>query len=212
MWRSSLWSISWLRHQMFYSYIMISPPRPTKWRPTPRDVTILSLSFCFFGHTKNHGICEATKDRSHASSKKREIGGAFKLGQSSHGVIGLHMLLRRLQTLNWATAHTVRNRFRMKVRATWVLYPASFKPSQKGVATPWLAGRGTPRAASTPPSAPCTQVIWITCNQSRGIFKLHPKQRKIASLKQWDCCNIFGFHHSWETFEVAIKPNFNDLH
>ena len=24
MWRSSLWSISWLRHQMFYPYVMIS--------------------------------------------------------------------------------------------------------------------------------------------------------------------------------------------
>lgn len=33
-----------------------------------------------------------------------------------------------------------------------VPFPTSFKPSQKGIFTPWLAERGTPKAASTHPS------------------------------------------------------------
>ena len=48
--------------------------------------------------------------------------------------------------------------------------PTSLKPSQKAILTPWLAERGTSQAASTPQSGvrlpTCTQVIWITCNQS----------------------------------------------
>ena len=35
-------------------------------------VAIFSLSFFFFGHTKNLGICEATKDRSGSSSRNRK--------------------------------------------------------------------------------------------------------------------------------------------
>ena len=38
----------------------------------PRDVAIFFLSFFFFGQAKNFGICEATKDRSDASSRNRE--------------------------------------------------------------------------------------------------------------------------------------------
>ena len=61
------------------------PPGPRKWRSTPRDVAIFSLSFCFFGRAKNLGICEATKDHSGASSKNRSkegaSGGAFRLEQ-----------------------------------------------------------------------------------------------------------------------------------
>ena len=64
-----------------------------KWRSTPRDVSIFSLSFFFFGHAKNLGICEATyvKDSSRASSKKREkkaaFGRAFRLRQLLRGVV-----------------------------------------------------------------------------------------------------------------------------
>ena len=47
-------------------------PGPRKWRSTPRDVAIFSLSFFFFGHKKNLRICEATKDRNSASSRNRE--------------------------------------------------------------------------------------------------------------------------------------------
>ena len=47
-------------------------PGPWKWRSTPRDVAIFSLSFFFFGSAKNLGICESTKDRSGVSSRNRE--------------------------------------------------------------------------------------------------------------------------------------------
>ena len=53
------------------------PHRPTKWRSTPCAVAIFSLSFFFFGRSKNLGICEATKDSSRASSKNREKKAAF---------------------------------------------------------------------------------------------------------------------------------------
>ena len=74
---------------------------------TPCNVTILSLSFFFFRPTKSLGICEATKDSSSASSKKRES--KEHLEEPS----GLESLpaelwhkcsLRSMQTLNWDTA------------------------------------------------------------------------------------------------------------
>ena len=45
---------------------------PQKWRSTPHDVTIFSLSLFFFGHAKNLGMCEAMTDSSSESSKKKE--------------------------------------------------------------------------------------------------------------------------------------------
>ena len=79
-------------------------PGPRKWRSTPRDVAIFSLSIFFFGCAKDLGICEATKDRSYASSNNREkkehleelqIETAFMWRRD---VIGLQMLLWRIQT------------------------------------------------------------------------------------------------------------------
>ena len=67
-----------------FSLMMVAPPDilplnhdfrhpgPQKWRSTPHDVTIFSLFFFFFGCAKNLEICEAAKDSSRASSKKRE--------------------------------------------------------------------------------------------------------------------------------------------
>ena len=52
-------------------------PGPRKWRSTPRDVAIFSLSLFFFGRAKNLGICEDTKDSSGASFKKSEKEAAF---------------------------------------------------------------------------------------------------------------------------------------
>ena len=95
MGQSSLWSISCSHHQMFYPYAILCHPGPWKWRSTSHDVAIFSPSFFFFGRAKNLGICEATKDRSSVSSKKREkkeplwaaFGGAFGLEQPSCGVV-----------------------------------------------------------------------------------------------------------------------------
>ena len=54
MGRSSLWSISCSRHQIFLPlHHDFCRPGPWKWRSTPRDVAIFSLSFFFFGRTKN---------------------------------------------------------------------------------------------------------------------------------------------------------------
>ena len=60
-------------------WIETSLDRPDlrKWQSTPRDVTIFSLYFLCFGCAKNLGICEAMKDGSSASSKKRERKDAF---------------------------------------------------------------------------------------------------------------------------------------
>ena len=72
-------------------------PGPQKWRTTPRDVAIFSLSYFFFGRAKNLGICEATKDRSGASSRNREEKECFA---RCCDVTGLQMLLWRIQNLN----------------------------------------------------------------------------------------------------------------
>ena len=72
MGRSSLWSISWLCHQMFYACVTISATQARESDDLRHAMSPFSLSFLFFKRTKNLGICEATKDRSDASSKNRE--------------------------------------------------------------------------------------------------------------------------------------------
>ena len=77
---------------MFYPYVTISA---TQARVSDDQRYVMSpffsLSFFFFGRAKNLGICEATKDSSGASSKKRDkmvtFGGAFEFGQPAHGVV-----------------------------------------------------------------------------------------------------------------------------
>ena len=95
----------WLRHQMFYPYVTISATQARKSDDLPH--TMWPISLFFFGRAKNPGICEAMKD-SGASSKKREKKAAFvgwikrslRIGTAQLcDVIGLQMLLRRMQTL-----------------------------------------------------------------------------------------------------------------
>ena len=85
MGRSSLWSISQLRHQMFYPYVTISAAQAHE----SDDLRHAMLPFflflsSFLGTQRNLGLFEATKDSSRASSKNRErkaaFGGAFRLG------------------------------------------------------------------------------------------------------------------------------------
>ena len=45
---------------------------PQKWRSTPHDVTIFSLSLFFFGHAKNLGMCEAMTDSSILQKEGKE--------------------------------------------------------------------------------------------------------------------------------------------
>ena len=81
---------------MFYPYVTISAAQARKSDDLRHAMSPFSLflSFVFFGRAKNHAICEAMKDRSGASSKKKEkkehleaFGGAFRLGQPSCGVV-----------------------------------------------------------------------------------------------------------------------------
>ena len=83
--RSSLWSISWLRHQMFHLYIAISAAQAHEsddlfWAPQR-----------ILGYVRPRRIVavhppETGKRRPHCD------------------VIGLQMLLRTMQTMNWDTA------------------------------------------------------------------------------------------------------------
>ena len=112
MLRSSLWSISSLHHQMFTLRLLSTPTTVMIYAMRCRHF----LSFYFiYRPAKNLGICEAMKDSSCASSKNRgkkdafvsciwrslQIGTAFARRSD---IIGLQMLLRRLQTMNWDTA------------------------------------------------------------------------------------------------------------
>ena len=73
MWRSSLQSISWLCHQMFYTYVMISAAQARKSDNLHHTMSPFSLFlYFFFLCAKNLGIREAMEDRSGASSKNRE--------------------------------------------------------------------------------------------------------------------------------------------
>ena len=80
MWRSSLWSISWLRHQMFYPHVTIS-------------ATIFSLSYFFYvaqrilGYVRPRRIVAVhppQRERTEGAS-----GGAFRLRRPSRGVVTL---------------------------------------------------------------------------------------------------------------------------
>ena len=73
---SRLRSFSWVRHQMFYATISAAYARESD------DLRHVMLPFSlflffFFGHAKNLGIFEATKDSSRASSKNRKKKAAF---------------------------------------------------------------------------------------------------------------------------------------
>ena len=78
---------------MFYPYVAISATQTCEGDDLRH--AMLPFSFLFFGHAKNLGTCEATKDRSSESSKNREktehlwaaSGGAFRLGQRSRSVL-----------------------------------------------------------------------------------------------------------------------------
>ena len=73
MGRSSLWSISWLRHQMFYPYVTISAAQACKSEDLRNAMSPFSLFLSSFSGTQTIlTICEATKNPSGASSKKRE--------------------------------------------------------------------------------------------------------------------------------------------
>ena len=86
------------------------PPRPAKVTIYAAWCRHFLSFFLLFECTNNLGICEATKDRSGASSRNREkkehleelqTGTDFTLHCD---IIGLQMLLWRMQSLYWHTA------------------------------------------------------------------------------------------------------------
>ena len=108
-------------------------PGPRKWRSTPRDVAIFSLSFFFFGHAKNLGICEATKDRSGASSRNREQKEPLEELQTGTDfmwccdVIGLQILVWRMQSWTETQRHVFRG---SGVTMCWLTTFWSFWPGR----------------------------------------------------------------------------------
>ena len=105
MWRSRLWSISWLHHQMFYPYVTISAAQARKSDDLRHAMSPFSLFLSSFSGTQtNLGIWEATKDCSGASSKNREKTEHLE-ELSDCDSLHASLLLRRMQTLNWDTAN-----------------------------------------------------------------------------------------------------------
>ena len=87
MWRSSLWSISWLRHQMFYPYVTISAAQARKSDDLHHAISPFTFFLSSFTGMKNPGICEAMKDHRSASSKRRK----------RRSICGMHLE----EPLNW---------------------------------------------------------------------------------------------------------------
>ena len=114
MGRSSLWSISWLRHQMFYPYVTISAAQDHD----SDDVWLSSFLGAqrILGYVRPRRIVvvhppKTGKRRPHLWAA---FGGAFELRTAFAGhcdVIGLQMHLRRMQTLNWDTANIYGQKF-----------------------------------------------------------------------------------------------------
>ena len=111
MWRSSLWSISWLRHQMFYPYVTISAAQARESDDLRHVMSPFSLFLSSFsgaqrilGYVRPRRIVEVHPPETGSRRsiwRSPRIGTAF--ARRCH-VIVLQMLLRRMQTLNWDTA------------------------------------------------------------------------------------------------------------
>ena len=99
-------------------------PGPRKWRSTPRDVAIFSLSFFFFGWAKNLGICKTTSDRSSASSRNREK--KEHLGELQSGtdflwqcdVIGLQLI--RCVDVSASSPSSAHHRVQFEQKYRWI--------------------------------------------------------------------------------------------
>ena len=100
---SRLWSISWLRHQMFYPYVTISAAQTRNSDDLCHAMSPFSLSFFIFGHAKNLGICEPSKVHPLKRRKRRSIWRSLWIGTTfvlHCDAVGLQMLLWRMQTWN----------------------------------------------------------------------------------------------------------------
>ena len=103
MWRSRLWSVSWLCHQMFYLYVTISAAQARESDDLRHAMSPFSLFLSSFsgvqrilGYVRPRRIVVLHPPK----TEEGAFGGAFA---QRCDVIGLQMLLRRMQILNWDT-------------------------------------------------------------------------------------------------------------
>ena len=118
MWRSRLWSISWLRHQMFYPYAA----QASESDDLHNVMSLFSLFLSSFTSTKNlERPWRIVAVNPPKRGKRRSICGLHC------DETGLQMLLSRMQTLNWDTAkvqnitdliHCQREKYRL---VQWIL-------------------------------------------------------------------------------------------
>ena len=104
MWRSSLWSISWLRHQMFYPYVTISGTQACESDDlSPFSCFLSSFSGMqwILGYVKMRRIAAVHPPK---KGRRRSICRSLRTGTTFTqrcDIIGLQTLVRRMQTLNW---------------------------------------------------------------------------------------------------------------
>ena len=109
--------------------------------------------------------------------------------------------------------------FRMRMRATWVPPPTSLKPSLKGHCHNLISWEGSAPSCfhsliRSQPPPPCTQVIWIHCNQSRGIFENQLKTKKDSKMyttrllqySTWPTHTLWCIKLVYIPFKPAHKP------
>ena len=107
MWRSSLWSISWLRHQMFYPYVTISGTQACEsddLSPFPCFLSSFSGMQWILGYVKMRRIAAVHPPK---KGRRRSICRSLRIGTTFTqrcDIIGLQTLVRRMQTLNWDRA------------------------------------------------------------------------------------------------------------
>ena len=107
MWRSSLWSISWLRHQMFYPYVTISAAQARESDDLRHAMSPFSLFLSSFsgvqrilGYVRPRWIVAVHPPE---TGRRRSIWRSLQTGTDFTwrcDIIGLQMLLWWMQTLN----------------------------------------------------------------------------------------------------------------
>ena len=105
MWRSSLWRISWLRHQIFYPYVTISAAQAHESDDLHHAMSPFSLFLSSFscaqrilGYVRPLRIVAVHPPK---TGKRRSIWKSLQTGTDFTlrcDIIGFQMLLRRMQT------------------------------------------------------------------------------------------------------------------
>ena len=118
MGRSSLQSISWLHHQMFYPKVTISATQAHESDDLRHEMSPFSLFLSSFsgvqrilGYVRPRRIVAVHPPQ---RGKRRSIWRSLQIGTTvtrRSDVIALYMLLWQMQTLNWDTAADICSNF-----------------------------------------------------------------------------------------------------